>query len=57
MGRESLICYKLILFYSVFIELQVAFYSFKKFKLVFETWPVKVGLHNKLLVKGKTKTA
>ena len=42
--------YKWILFYRVFNILQVAFYRFKKFKLFFEIWPVKVGLYNRYLI-------
>ena len=34
-------------FYRVFTKLQIVFYRFKKFELVFEIWPVKVGPHQR----------
>ena len=50
-GGVSHVFYKLILFYLVFTKLQDAFYRFKKFELFFEIWPVKVGPHNRLLMR------
>ena len=45
------VVYKLIIFYTVFTKLQVAFYRFKKFKMFFEIWPVKVN-RSKFLMGG-----
>ena len=47
--------YKLILFYTVFTKLQFAFYSFKKFELFFEIWPIKIGPHNRYLMGRKNE--
>ena len=52
----SHVFYLMILFYRGFTKLQVVFYCFKKLKLVFEIWPVKVSANNRFLMAGK-KTA
>ena len=51
-GGVNHIFYKLILFYRVFTEFQVAFYRFQKFKLVFEIKQVKVRDYNRFLIGG-----
>ena len=52
-GGVDHVFYKLILFYRVLTELQVAFYRFKKFKLFFELW--LVNLHNRYLIGRENK--
>ena len=45
------------LFNLVSTKLQVAFYRFRKLKIIFEIWPVKVGAYNSTLWEAQTKTA